>query len=257
MSASVSSGATVLSGTSPANALTSSFAAGDTITVNGQIITFVASGAAGNNQVNVTDNITTLLGKIDTISTTGTPSSISATTGKITLNDNIGALTVKSSNAAAFAALGFSGTVATPTNSLQSSFVAGNSITVDATSTITFYTGTAPAPVSGTTFVNLATATVGSLLSTIDGITGTGNPSTINASTGAITLHTGTAQDLSVASGAAGFTALGFGTTMTAARTGGGTPGTGLRCWQRPHDVRRSRASAAARSRPITRRARR
>ena len=40
-----------------------------------------------------------------------------------------------------------------------------------------------------------------SLLSTIDGITGTGNPSTINASTGAITLHTGTAQDLSVASG--------------------------------------------------------
>jgi flagellar hook protein FlgE len=225
----VSSGATVLSGTAPANALSSSFAAGDTITVNGQVITFVASGATGNN-VNITDNITTLLGKIDAISGTTNPSTISATTGQITLNDNTSALSVKSSNASAFAALGFSGTVTPPTNSLQSSFVAGNSITVDSSpaSTITFYTGIAPAPVAGTTFVNLATATVGSLLSTIDGITGTGNPSTINASTGAITLHTGTAQDLSVASGAAGFTALGFGTTMSAARTGGGTAGTGF-----------------------------
>src|SRR6185437_14740634 len=225
----VSSGATVLSGTAPANALSSSFAVNDTITVNGQVITFVASGATGNN-VNITDNITTLLGKIDAISGTTNPSTISATTGQITLNDNTSALSVKSSNASAFAALGFSGTVTPPTNSLQSSFVAGNSITVDSSpaSTITFYTGTAPAPVAGTTFVNLATATVGSLLSTIDGITGTGNPSTINASTGAITLHTGTAQDLSVASGAAGFTALGFGTTMTAARTGGGTAGTGF-----------------------------
>src|SRR6185437_13233149 len=225
----VSSGATVLSGTAPANALSSRFAVNDTITVNGQVITFVASGATGNN-VNITDNITTLLGKIDAISGTTNPSTISATTGQITLNDNTSALSVKSSNASAFAALGFSGTVTPPTNSLQSSFVAGNSITVDSSpaSTITFYTGTAPAPVAGTTFVNLATATVGSLLSTIDGITGTGNPSTINASTGAITLHTGTAQDLSVASGAAGFTALGFGTTMTAARTGGGTAGTGF-----------------------------
>ena len=225
----VSSGATLLSGTAPANALSSSFAVNDTITVNGQVITFVASGATGNN-VNITDNITTLLGKIDAISGTTNPSTISATTGQITLNDNASALSVKSSNASAFAALGFSGTVTPPTNSLQSSFVAGNSITVDSSpaSTITFYTGTAPAPVAGTTFVNLATATVGSLLSTIDGITGTGNPSTINASTGAITLHTGTAQDLSVASGAAGFTALGFGTTMSAARTGGGTAGTGF-----------------------------
>jgi flagellar hook protein FlgE len=226
----VSSGATLLSGTAPANALSSSFAVNDTITVNGQVITFVSGAAVGNNQVSITDNITTLLGKIDAISGTTNPSTISPTTGKITLNDNTSALSVKSSNASAFGALGFSGTVTPPTNSLQSSFVAGNSITVDASpaSTITFYTGTAPAPVAGTTFVNLATATVGSLLSTIDGITGTGNPSTINASTGAITLHTGTAQDLSVASGAAGFTALSFGTTMSAARTGGGTAGTGF-----------------------------
>ena len=253
----VSSGATVLSGTAPANALSSSFAVNDTITVNGQVITFVASGATGNN-VNITDNITTLLGKIDAISGTTNPSTISATTGQITLNDNTSALSVKSSNASAFAALGFSGTVTPPTNSLQSSFVAGNSITVDSNpaSTITFYTGTAPAPVAGTTFVNLATATVGSLLSTIDGITGTGNPSTINASTGAITLHTGTAQDLSVASGAAGFTALGFGTTMSAARTGAARP---ARASSLAPTSRRStpKASAAARSRPTIRQARR
>ncbi|MEO6781538.1 MAG: flagellar hook-basal body complex protein, partial [Bradyrhizobium sp.] len=56
----------------------------------------------------------------------------------------------------------------------------------------------------------------------------TGVTPTINASTGAITLHTGTAQNLSVSSSAPAFGALGFNTTMTASRTGGGTAGTGF-----------------------------
>ena len=56
----------------------------------------------------------------------------------------------------------------------------------------------------------------------------TGVTPTINASTGAITLHTGTAQNLSVTSSAPAFGALGFNTTMTASRTGGGTAGTGF-----------------------------
>jgi flagellar hook protein FlgE len=114
--------ATTLSGTAPSNSLTTSFVAGDTITVDGTTFTFVNAGAVGN-QLNVTDTVGTLLGKIGTI------------------------------------------------------------------------TGVAP---------------------------------TINAATGAITLHTGTAQDLSVSSSAPAFAALGFTTTMTAARTGGGTAGTGV-----------------------------
>jgi flagellar hook protein FlgE len=114
--------ATTLSGTSPSDSLTTNFAAGDTIVVNGTTLTFVASGA-GVNQLNVTDTVGQLLTAIGTI------------------------------------------------------------------------TGVAP---------------------------------TINASTGAITLHTGTASNLSVSSSSPAFAALGFTTTMTAARTGGGTAGTGF-----------------------------
>jgi hypothetical protein len=95
-----------------AGALSHGFSVGDTITVNNQALTFVASGASGNNQINVTDNVTTLLGKIDALSGNGgTPSSISAG-GVITLHTGTqGPLTVTSNDLAAFDSLGFSGTV--------------------------------------------------------------------------------------------------------------------------------------------------
>ena len=57
-------GATALSGAAGTNSLSSSFAPGDTITVNGTPITFVASGATGN-EVNITDSVQTLLTKIE------------------------------------------------------------------------------------------------------------------------------------------------------------------------------------------------
>ena len=98
-------GATLLSGAAPTDSLATSFAAGDTITVNGTPITFVASGATGN-QLNVTDSVQTLLTKIDSITGTTNPSTISG--GAITLHGGDGDdLTVTSSNTAAFAALGF------------------------------------------------------------------------------------------------------------------------------------------------------
>jgi flagellar hook protein FlgE len=101
--------ATALSGAAPSDSLTTGFAAGDTITVDGTMITFVASGATGN-QLNVTDNVGTLLTKIDSITGTSTPSSV--TGGAITLHTGTTAdLSITSSNATAFAALGFSGTV--------------------------------------------------------------------------------------------------------------------------------------------------
>ena len=101
-------GATLLSGAANTDSLATNFAAGDTITVNGTPISFVASGAVGN-QLNVTDSVQTLLKKIDSITGTSTPSTISG--GVITLHtDNATSLTVTSSNAAAFAALGFPAT---------------------------------------------------------------------------------------------------------------------------------------------------
>src|SRR6185437_5377662 len=100
--------ATALSGTAPSDSLPTSFVAGDTITVNGTVLTFVASGATGN-QLNVTDSVGTLLSKIQSI--TGAAPSISST-GAITLNSGTAAnLSISSTNSAAFGALGFTGTV--------------------------------------------------------------------------------------------------------------------------------------------------
>lgn len=84
----------------------------DTITVNGQTLTFMASGASGANQINITDDITTLLNKIDGLSGAGAGSS-SISNGVITLQTGTAnpQLNVTSSNSNAFAALGFTSTV--------------------------------------------------------------------------------------------------------------------------------------------------
>src|SRR5438270_71840 len=76
-------GATLLSGTNPSNSIAPGFAAGDTITVNGTTLSFVPSGAIGN-QLNVTDSIQTLMSKIDQITATSKPSTIHG--GFITIN---------------------------------------------------------------------------------------------------------------------------------------------------------------------------
>jgi len=72
---------TALSGTAPSNSLAVGFAAGDSITVDGTTINFVASGATGND-LNITDNVGALLNKISTI--TGATATVSG--GQITLN---------------------------------------------------------------------------------------------------------------------------------------------------------------------------
>ena len=110
-------GATALSGVAGSNSLSSGFAAGNTLTVNGTTITFVASGATGN-QLNVTDSVQTLLNKIDSITGTSTPSAIDG--GAVELHtDNAASFSVTSSNSAALAALGFSGAVTAPTPPLR------------------------------------------------------------------------------------------------------------------------------------------
>jgi len=136
-------GATLLSGTAPSNSIGTSFAAGDTITVNGSTLTFVNSGATGN-QLNVTDSIQTLLSKIDSITGTSKPSTIHG--GVITINtDNAASLNITSSNMAALGALGFS---STPITATQPPLRVGSSPASSATTlvngsanTIKWYTG--------------------------------------------------------------------------------------------------------------------
>ena len=135
-------GATALSGAAGTDSLSTGFAAGNTITVNGTTLTFVASGATGN-QLNVTDSVQTLLSKIDAITGTSTPSTVHG--GNITLHtDNAATLSVTSSNATAFAALGFSGTVTAAQPPLRvsgSPLSSATSLVNGSASTVKWYTG--------------------------------------------------------------------------------------------------------------------
>ncbi|MBH5401075.1 flagellar protein [Bradyrhizobium sp. CNPSo 4010] len=107
------SGATALSGASPSDSISPGFVTGDTITVNGTTLTFVASGATGN-QLNVTDSIQTLLSKIDAITGTSKPSTVHG--GSITINtDDAASLNITTSNTGALSALGFGSTPVTAT----------------------------------------------------------------------------------------------------------------------------------------------
>jgi flagellin-like hook-associated protein FlgL len=135
-------GGTALSGAAGTDSLSSGFAPGDTLTVNGTTITFVASGATGN-QLNVTDSVQTLLNKIDSITGTSTPSTIDG--GAIELHtDNAASFSVTSSNSTALAALGFSGTVTAPTPPLRvsgSPLTSATSLVNGSANTVAWYTG--------------------------------------------------------------------------------------------------------------------
>jgi flagellar hook protein FlgE len=119
------------------------------------------------------------------------------------------------------AATALSGTA--PSNSLPTGFANGDTITVDGTTINFVNTGTNLAAVPPQIDI---TDNVGTLLTEIGNITGVAP--TINASTGAITLHTGTAQNLNITTSSAAFSALGFSSPVVAARGGGGTAGTGV-----------------------------
>ncbi|GGI29461.1 beta strand repeat-containing protein [Bradyrhizobium guangdongense] len=149
-------GATVLSGTATTGGpevLQTAFQAGsagppavnpDTITVNGQTLTFVASGASGPNQINITDNVTTLLSKIDQLTGTSKPSTIHG--GVITINtDDPGSLNITSSNSTAFQALGFTSTPVTaakaPLRVGSSPFGSATTLVNGSATTVKWYTG--------------------------------------------------------------------------------------------------------------------
>ena len=124
-------GATALSGASPSDSISPGFVAGDTITVNGTTLTFVSSGATGD-QLNVTDSIQTLLSKIDQITGTSKPSTVHG--GSITINtDDAASLNITTSNTGALSSLGFS---ATPVTATQPPLRVGSSPASSATTLV-------------------------------------------------------------------------------------------------------------------------
>ena len=137
------SGATALSGASPSDSISPGFVAGDTITVNGTTLTFVSSGATGN-QLNVGDSIQTLMSKIDAI--TGTSKASTVHGGSITINtDDAASFSITSSNTGAMNALGFG---STPVTATQPPLRVGSSPASSATTlvngsatTVKWYTG--------------------------------------------------------------------------------------------------------------------
>jgi flagellar hook-associated protein 3 FlgL len=197
-----------------------------------------------------TTTVGNLLSNIDTITgtSTATPSTISG--GVVTLNDDApgGFPSITSSPSGTLAALGFSGTISGATaagsvidtqasvpapapisgstllsgaanlNSLTAGFASGDSITVNG-QTIQFYSPPATAGSSAsTTYLNLTTATIGNLLSSIDAITGTSTPSTVSG--GVVSLQSNDGAPLTVSSSnTAAFAALGFGSTGTISAT--------------------------------------
>jgi flagellar hook-associated protein 3 FlgL len=147
-------GATALSGAAGTDSLASGFAPGDIITVNGTQITFVASGATGN-ELNVTDSVQTLLSKIDQVTGTSTPSTVSG--GVITLHtEDAGSLSVTSSNRSALASLGFASQPVTatqvPLRVSGSPLSSATSLVSDPANTVAWYTGnSSPSPRASST----------------------------------------------------------------------------------------------------------
>lgn len=107
--------ATKLSGAANTDSIAANFSVGDTITVNGTVITFTDPSTAATPGVDDATHIQTdgsiqnLLSKIDAITGAGTASTV--TSGAITIHTGLASdLTMSSSNATAFGALGFTGT---------------------------------------------------------------------------------------------------------------------------------------------------
>ena len=123
-------GATTLSGAVNSDSLSTAFAAGDTLTINGQTLSFTASGASGANQIDITDTVTSLLGKINGL-TGGSGSSVSG--GKLLIDTGTTSdLSITSSNAGALAALGL-GTGVTQARTPGVPALQGKTLTIGAT----------------------------------------------------------------------------------------------------------------------------
>jgi flagellin-like hook-associated protein FlgL len=217
--------------------------AGKTLTVNGVNIVFVSAGGTPTNPSgNATTGFTipvggganaTMQDVLDDITAiTGAPASFSAggalqihtgTAQDLSIGGTVTYFGVASTNrtvtppgtAPLTGAALLSGTTAGPgTSAISSGFSATDTVTVNG-KTIHFSTTAPTATDANGGTINLGTGSVQNLLDAIDQITGAATSASINATTGAITLHTGS-QDLKITSTNGGaLNALGLGTGGT------------------------------------------
>ena len=143
--------ATALSGTAPSDSLSSGFANGDSINVNGTAITFSTSAPTSLTGPNYNINPTTgtvgnLLSAIDSITGTSTPSSIDG--GAVTLNTpNASSFSISGATAnatSALAALGFSTSPITapqPPLRVPSPAASATTLVNGSADTVAWYTG--------------------------------------------------------------------------------------------------------------------
>jgi flagellar hook protein FlgE len=122
------------------------------------------------------------------------------------------------------------GTASSTSNDLATAISNGSTLTINGT-TITFSTGSTSISGTGTTAITVgigagSTVTVGQLLSTIDGITGTTTASSVAG--GEITLQTGTTSDMTGIAGTGNvLAALGLSSIPSTIARGGGIAGHG------------------------------
>ncbi|WP_213738452.1 flagellin [Bradyrhizobium sp. dw_411] len=228
---------------------------GDTFTVGSQTITFSASATSTSTSGSTTtiglgSGTTSTLGELLTAlsaNSSGAAGSASISGGAITLSTTTagGDFTFGGTNATAvLQALGLANannvvhtasslpsTAAittttvlsgTATGDLSTPFANNDTLTVDG-KTLTF-SSTAATSTSANGGTISTTGTIQDILTAIDAITGSSGANAATIAAGKITLHTGTAADLSItSSNNAALGALGLGTGVTQART----PGTG------------------------------
>jgi flagellar hook protein FlgE len=156
----------------------------------------------------------------------GTTSPITSTgfTGSVVNNDDTaGAAQITSSTQLV-------GTASSTSNDLATAITNGSTLTINGT-TITFSTGSTSISGTGTSAITVgigagSTVTVGQLLSTIDGITGTTTSSSVSG--GEITLQTGTTSDMTGIAGTGNvLAALGLSSIPSTIARGGGIAGHG------------------------------
>ncbi|QUS40986.1 flagellin [Tardiphaga alba] len=238
-------GSTILSGTAGAgtNNLATPFIAADTIVVNGTTIGFnsgagtTGSATAGTLSIDITTgDVDDVLAAINAIS--GGSSSISAG-GAITLNTGttsdliisgnglaklgLAAGTTNRTNAAPTptpitTATRLAGTATPTSNALPTALTTTDTITANG-QTIAFFdsgAGGSAGSAANTTYLDLATATVQSVLTELDTITGSATGASTVTAGGQVNVSTGVGQDLVL--GGTGLTALGL-TGGTTTRT--------------------------------------
>jgi hypothetical protein len=203
-------------GSTVINTLGAAPSVGDTISVNGTAITFTtaSSGTQDATHVRLDDTITSLLGKINTLS--GGTSSI--TTGAITLNGTVSASLVLADTGGALAKFGLTagtfartnaattpapittstllaGAASPSSNSLTTAITTSDTIVVNNTTIHFFDSGNSVAAGTANStnvWLDLASASVNNLKAAID--TASGGSSTLTG--GAFKLTTGTGADI-------------------------------------------------------------